>query len=950
MSYKSYAQAGQYGTYHIDLPIKAEINEDLRVAGDFAEQMERSQQYREKWAGSYLSALNSKSGIERQNRDDNFEFLQKNFKAIYEGEQREFEGRLAELQREQAEAANADPGFFDDLLPSLIKLAPKIMGMVAAGQAAHQAGQQQLATDVITKTGITPAQLGAQQRFQALPEGVISSSEKAQVFEAFHRNHASNVSAEDLQTVLRMTGENQMHSQLVAWRNDIPRVTGRLNSISMAGSGERFDPSLPMWRGPEGQAKYIQEFQKHTQEVVNDSWSLNSREAYSDTVNFGIVQKSVTSIQNGIFNKAYNVWGTQAKGLNDQHIANQLHASHSLGKELEHFNSRVEHFSKDPNLTPQEARLEAINEFSANWLKGSGTHPQYVAFRQALDAQKAATFNKKNGTKGQHIPRGGPVDDALDRMGIAIQNRDNQIQGVHNRTLQNQQKKDAEKFWKEYGNILDTEGRVAATNFLNQALTKDWSDDPKFQKELNGMASHPAVSQPYVKPTFAQQSGIKPADLDRAATDVAIGGLPTTAANNALGDAKLAKLNGNRIAISKIKGHMQANWSAYVRKYAGVYAPGSEELLEQAAFDSYKAMKDGGALPIRNENGKDPAAVSDYNFQVGTINITNRTADYNRLTKLKPKEYHSLYPTDKKTFEDYGKAVQKVIQMGGDINAPDQFQARVNLHNMPAVIERAETLDITKDEALDQILDNLGYPDAIQDPFTEADRNTNSEILNRLHNNHKLTTNQGEQAKIAVRDNQLQPASHVTPVSYTPNNVLTSMGPSVIPSNYVFGKYGSKIPYSGDTDGQETGTDFRLPAGQGAPIRFPFPVTVMRTGTTGHPAYGLQGTSGRLGASGHGFGFHEAVKVRLLNGNEVELVIGHLDGMSPLANIPPGTVIPPGTIIGYQGATGRSLTHGGGPYDHLTIHTNGLNGYTSTPDDLMHIVHSLYFASVGGNR
>ena len=52
MSYKSYAQPGQYGTYHIDLPIKAEINEDLRAAGNFADQMKLSQKYREKWAGS----------------------------------------------------------------------------------------------------------------------------------------------------------------------------------------------------------------------------------------------------------------------------------------------------------------------------------------------------------------------------------------------------------------------------------------------------------------------------------------------------------------------------------------------------------------------------------------------------------------------------------------------------------------------------------------------------------------------------------------------------------------------------------------------------------------------------------------------------------------------------------------------------------------------------------
>ena len=47
MSYKSYAQGGQFNTYSIDLPIKTEINEDLRAAGSFAKQMERSQQYRE---------------------------------------------------------------------------------------------------------------------------------------------------------------------------------------------------------------------------------------------------------------------------------------------------------------------------------------------------------------------------------------------------------------------------------------------------------------------------------------------------------------------------------------------------------------------------------------------------------------------------------------------------------------------------------------------------------------------------------------------------------------------------------------------------------------------------------------------------------------------------------------------------------------------------------------
>ena len=71
--FKSYAKGGNFATYHIDLPIQQEINEDLRAAKGFAADMRVSQQYREKWAKSYLTSLNNKFSEERQNRDDNIE-------------------------------------------------------------------------------------------------------------------------------------------------------------------------------------------------------------------------------------------------------------------------------------------------------------------------------------------------------------------------------------------------------------------------------------------------------------------------------------------------------------------------------------------------------------------------------------------------------------------------------------------------------------------------------------------------------------------------------------------------------------------------------------------------------------------------------------------------------------------------------------------------------------
>ncbi len=147
MSYKSYAQAGQFSSYYIDLPIKAEINEDLRAASDFIKQMEVSQKYREKWANSYLDALDKKSSVERQNRDDNFEFMRNNYKRIYEGEQREFEGRMGELQRDQAERAqkDAEPGILEQLGPLLKMGISAAAGMIADAQAAKTVQQQETA-------------------------------------------------------------------------------------------------------------------------------------------------------------------------------------------------------------------------------------------------------------------------------------------------------------------------------------------------------------------------------------------------------------------------------------------------------------------------------------------------------------------------------------------------------------------------------------------------------------------------------------------------------------------------------------------------------------------------------------------------------------------------------------------------------------------------------------
>ena len=178
-------------------------------------------------------------------------------------------------------------------------------------------------------------------------------------------------------------------------------------------------------------------------------------------------------------------------------------------------------------------------------------------------------------------------------------------------------------------------------------------------------------------------------------------------------------------------------------------------------------------------------------------------------------------------------------------------------------------------------------------------------------------------------------------LSYTKNKLEINSGVAVTPI------------YTGDTDGRQTGTNFRLRGGQGAEIRLPFDVTIVQS-QDGFPTTNIDGTIDRRGASGSGFGHNVGgLLVTLPNGEQVELMLGHLNGVSPLAGLPIGTLVPAGTLIGSQGASGRSVIPSGLPWDHISAHADGVGGYTATENDLMFIVNAIYnysrgSANVGG--
>ena len=140
MAFKSYAKGGNYGSYNI-LPISTEVNEDLRIANEKVQDIQLTAQTKANHAQEYISALNNKFKVEQQNRDDNNQFFLKNHKAIYEGEQRQFEGEMAAMQRRHAKEAQkeAEPSVLQKALPHILSLVQVGAGMMAETAAAKSA-------------------------------------------------------------------------------------------------------------------------------------------------------------------------------------------------------------------------------------------------------------------------------------------------------------------------------------------------------------------------------------------------------------------------------------------------------------------------------------------------------------------------------------------------------------------------------------------------------------------------------------------------------------------------------------------------------------------------------------------------------------------------------------------------------------------------------------------
>jgi len=190
-----------------------------------------------------------------------------------------------------------------------------------------------------------------------------------------------------------------------------------------------------------------------------------------------------------------------------------------------------------------------------------------------------------------------------------------------------------------------------------------------------------------------------------------------------------------------------------------------------------------------------------------------------------------------------------------------------------------------------------------------------------------------------------------TPPPGTPPPGATPPGAPASPSSQYRGQTfasGAWIDPPDDPDGQDTGLNMALSGGVGTPIYAPYDLIYRSKGRDGMPSVGLDGNADPLGPSGRGFGYYGAYFFEK-DGKEYEVLLGHFRDL-PYKGSKDGEVIPRGTLLGYQGASGRSVSGQGGPLAHISLHVNGIGFRNNNTNILVDFAEKLTVANPGASK
>ena len=217
-----YARERGYGDYHLELPIEKMAQKELKKGSDKIDQIKVTAALAKQQKADYISALNKKYKIQRENLDENFKLTQANYKLIHDREQLNAQREFENLQRSRGNPGPKQAQGFG----SLMEMAPALAQMVGEYVEKEKIHRQKTIANQVLEIGAHGSQVARWEKDKAI---IAGNTFEAQMYaKAESEKLGVEVTPEQMLSIVELYGQRDITAMTALAHNSADRYASFL--------------------------------------------------------------------------------------------------------------------------------------------------------------------------------------------------------------------------------------------------------------------------------------------------------------------------------------------------------------------------------------------------------------------------------------------------------------------------------------------------------------------------------------------------------------------------------------------------------------------------------------------------------------------------------------------------------------------------------------------------
>ncbi len=217
-----YARERGYGDYHLELPIEKMAQKELKKGSDKIDQIKVTAALAKQQKADYISALNKKYKIQRENLDENFKLTQANYKLIHDREQLNAQREFENLQRSRGNPGPKQAQGFG----SLMEMAPALAQMVGEYVEKEKIHRQKTIANQVLEIGAHGSQVARWEKDKSI---IAGNTFEAQMYaKAESEKLGVEVTPEQMLSIVELYGQRDITAMTALAHNSADRYASFL--------------------------------------------------------------------------------------------------------------------------------------------------------------------------------------------------------------------------------------------------------------------------------------------------------------------------------------------------------------------------------------------------------------------------------------------------------------------------------------------------------------------------------------------------------------------------------------------------------------------------------------------------------------------------------------------------------------------------------------------------